>query len=201
MKHLPFVVSLAAMSLISGCATEGVEMVDTQNDTGAAVAGLDYRDLQKAATTAIQALLANPAMTNPNGGRYVLVVSNVTNDTMQRFDTTTLTQDIVTELQNSGRVAVTTAFGLNGPQDQMRAALVNSGAGDGRGSSAPIQRDAVRPDLSLSGKVIQHNVPAGNKVQIEYFLQLNMTQISTGLSLWGNQTKIIKRTRGDTATW
>ena len=201
MKKLLLAASFSAIALLTGCASNAVEMVDTRNDTGAAVAGLDYRDLQNAASQAIQGLLNSGAVTNPNGGRYVIVLSNVTNNTMQRFDTTLLTQKIFQDLTNSGKVAVQLAIGLNGPQDQMRAALVNQGAGDGRGSSAPLQRDAVRPDLSLSGKIIQRNVPAGNKVQIEYYFDLNLMQISTGLGLWVNETPIIKRTRGDTATW
>jgi len=69
--------ALLVVALGSGCASQSVEMVDTNHDQGEAVVGLDYRDFEKAASDEIQSLLASGAVVNPNGGRYVVTVSDV----------------------------------------------------------------------------------------------------------------------------
>lgn len=64
-------------------------------------------------------MLASGAVNNPNGGRSIMVVSRITNDTMQRIDTDQLTKKIRVSLLRSGKVVTTTAVGLNGVEDEM----------------------------------------------------------------------------------
>jgi uncharacterized protein (TIGR02722 family) len=189
--------------LASGCAGQSVEMVDTQNDRGEAVVGLDYRDFEKAASDAIQSLLASGAVVNANGGRYVLTISNITNDTMQRIDTDQLIKKIRIDLLNSGRVAVTTAVGVNGPEDSASMAMRQlRGNQEFDQSRVQQQGTLIAPDLSLSGKIIQRNVamPSGRQ-QVEYYFQLTLTDLKMGLATWENELPIIKRAGGNTVTW
>src|SRR5690606_26753693 len=114
-------VAAAALLLLAGCAgmsSRDVEVVDVRNDRGAAVAGIDYRDFDAAASQAVQSLLASGAVNNPNGGRYVLMISDIVNDTMQRIDTAQLTKKIRIDLLNSGKVVVTTGVGAGGAEDR-----------------------------------------------------------------------------------
>src|SRR5690625_1483830 len=97
-----------AALLLAACATP-TTYVDTRDDRGPATMTLDYRDFEMAAGEAVDSLLLSGAVDNPHGGRYILVVSRVTNDTMQRIDTDQLTRKIRVELLNSGRVVTTTA--------------------------------------------------------------------------------------------
>src|SRR3546814_13428309 len=84
--------------------------------------GLDYKDFENAASEMVNQMLASPLMVHPKasqGGRYVLAVSNIVNDTTQRIDTDQLTKKIRISLLNSGRFIVTTAIGINGAEDEM----------------------------------------------------------------------------------
>src|SRR3546814_17574786 len=105
----------------------------------------------------VNQMLASPLMVHPKasqGGRYVLAVSNIGNDTTQRIDTDQLTKKIRISLLNSGRFIVTTAIGVNGAEDDMtrksrqlrNSKMVNQITVKKNGS-------AIAPDHSLSGNI------------------------------------------------
>lgn len=196
----------AGLSLLaSACATSpAVEMVDPRSDRGEAVVGLDYRDFEKAASDAVQSLLASGAVHNPNGGRYVMMVSRITNDTMQRIDTDQLIKKIRIDLLNSGRVVVTTAVAAGGAEDQANFDVREGLRGNEEFNQARVQRKGTlqAPDLSLSGKILQRNLrtPSG-KQQIEYYFQLTMTDLASGLATWENELPIIKRASNASVAW
>ncbi|MDR9440666.1 MAG: penicillin-binding protein activator LpoB, partial [Halomonas sp.] len=160
--------------LLAGCATTP-HYVDPANDEGPVSMSLDYRDFEEAAGQAVDSMLASGAVDNPNGGRYVMVVSRIVNDTMQRLDTDQLVKKIRVDLLNSGRVATTTAVGIDGAEDEMNMqarTLRDSEEFDQRG----VQKKGTlqAPDLSLSGKILQRNRKAGRQQQVEYYVQLSL---------------------------
>ena len=68
------------------------------------------------------------------------------------------------------------------------------------------QGTLVAPNLSLSGKMIQRNIKLQSgwfsnvDTRVEYYLQLTLTDIKTGLSVWEDEQPIVKE--GDHApTW
>jgi uncharacterized protein (TIGR02722 family) len=201
----------AAASVTLGCASTGgltggqaVEMVDTRNDRAEAVVGIDYRDFEKAASDAVQSMLGAGAVDRPGGGRYILAVSRIINDTMQRIDTDQLIKKIRVDLLNSGKVVVTTAVGANGAEDAMNFQVREGLRGNEEFDQSRVQRKGTlqAPDLSLSGKIMQKNVRMpGGRVQIEYYFQLTLTDLKGGLALWENELPIIKRASGNTVTW
>src|SRR3546814_11843541 len=80
--------TLALTLALTGCATT-THYVDQKNDK-VAVMGLDYKDFENAASEMVNQMLASPLMVHPKasqGGRYVLAVSNIVNDTTQRINT------------------------------------------------------------------------------------------------------------------
>ena len=80
--------SVLATTLLSGCGATKTVNIDLDHDREAsAVMGLDYRDFQSAAQDMVASLISSGAINKPNGGRYVLVISNIINDTMQHIDT------------------------------------------------------------------------------------------------------------------
>ncbi|MFV0626945.1 MAG: penicillin-binding protein activator LpoB [Alphaproteobacteria bacterium] len=194
-----FLKIIALSTLLTACG--GTKVVDVSDTTQKAnmdhVMDMEYRDFEKAANDAVADMLASGAVTNPNGGRYVLVVSRITNDTMQRIDTDELVKKIRAQLLRSGKVVVTNAVGLDGAEDPMvmksrqlrKSKEFNQGTVAGKGN-------LIAPDLSLSGKLIQKNLKLDNtfgpKVRVEYYIQLSLTDINTGLALWENETPIIK---------
>lgn len=202
MKKILFALVLAVSA--SGCATQGgFAVVDRNSDTAASTATLEYRDFEKAASESVQSMLSTGAVTNPNGGRYILAISRVLNDTLQRIDTDQLIKKIRIELLNSGKVVVTTAVGINGAEDQMNFAARDLRGNDEFDQSRVAKKRSLQaPDLSLSGKIMQRNHNMGrNQIQIEYFFQLTLTELNSGLAIWEGETPIIKRGSSKTVTW
>ena len=195
-------IAIAITSTLAGCAAP-VEVVDTRNDKAEAVVGLDYRDFEKAAADAVSSMIGAGAVNNPKGGRYVLTISKIKNDTMQRIDTDQLVKKIRVELLNSGKVAVTTALSINGAEDTATAEMREL-RGNAMVKQSTVKGDGkvIAPDLSLSGKILQRNLSmSGGRTQIEYYFQLTLTDIESGLGLWENEFPIIKRSSGNTAAW
>lgn len=188
--------------LVSGCATT-TKNIDMHNDQGQAVMGLDYRDFQKAASEAISSMLQSGAVNKPGGGRYVLAISRIVNDTMQRIDTDQLVKKIRVELLQSGKVVVTTAVGANGPEDKMAMQARQLRKSEEFNQNTVAKKgQMIAPNLSLSGKIIQRNVKVGRRTQqVEYYFQLTLTDINTGLAFWEGETVIGKRGSNKSVSW
>jgi len=60
----------------------------------------------------------------------------------------------------------------------------------------------IAPDLSLSGKLLQRNIRVSSGTQqVEYYFQLTLTDISTGLALWEGESFIGKRGSSKSVSW
>ena len=60
----------------------------------------------------------------------------------------------------------------------------------------------IAPDLSLSGKIIQRNIRVDKSTQrIEYYFQLSLTNINTGLAIWEDERVIGKRGSNKSVAW
>lgn len=203
--NLKLSLSAVALSLaLAGCATT-TQYVDTKNDN-VAVMGLDYKDFETAANKMVNDMLDSPLMVHPKagqGGRFVVAMSDIVNDTAQRIDTDQLTKKIRVSLLNSGRFVITTAIGSNGPEDTMTAQsrmlkkskMVNQ---------KTVKKDGrvVAPDFSLSGKIIQRNNRVDSSTQqVDYYFQLTMTNLDDGLAYWEGEQAIIKRGDNRTVSW
>lgn len=52
----------------------------------------------------------------------------------------------------------------------------------------------IGPDLSVSGKIFERVVHYDNhKKQVEYYIELIVTDLRTGLRFWQKQVRILKR--------
>ncbi len=197
--------STLAIALLTGCGSAKTRNIDIHNDKeSSAVMGLDYRDFQGAAQSMVQSLINSGAVNKPGGGRYVLVVSRVINDTMQHIDTDQLVKKMRVALLRSGKVVVTTAVGVGGAEDKMsmqtRTALRGNAEFNQRTVAAKGQM--IAPDLSLSGKIIQRNITVDSSTQqVEYYFQMSLTDINTGLAFWEDEKVIGKRGSNDSVAW
>jgi len=194
---------LFLLFLVGCLGNKKVTVVDPGLDDAPRIMGLDYRDFEKAATKAITDMLQSGAVNKPGGGRYVLAISRITNDTMQHIDTDQLIKKIRVELLRSGKVVTSTAIGLNGPEDPLVAKTRQL-----RQSQEVNQRTVAKkgqiiaPDLSLSGKIIQRNNRIDDDTQqVDYYFQLSLTDVNNGLALWEGETPIIKRGSSETVSW
>ena len=194
---------LALAASVAGCTTPTTR-IDSRNDRGPLVAGFDYRDVQLTASRMIQAILRSGRFDRGDGQMYVLAVSKVENDTMQRFDTDILTSYITEELMNNGKIMVTSAMAAGADNRDEMVNAARSVRGDAEFNQATVAKTGqlVAPTHSIFGKIIQRELRMDNgDKQIEYYFQLRITEIATGLQWWQKQHPIVKRTDGRTATW
>lgn len=187
------IVFLIAIVLISKCVPL-TKRLDLSNDVSAEVNGLDSRDFSIAAERLIGDMLASGAVDKLGGGRYVLAIGRVANRTRQDIDVDQLVKKIRIALLRSGKVVVTTVVSASGWEDDMSLVvrdLANNGLLD-TGTVAHAGM-AIAPELSLSGKIIERNLRITNsKQRIEYFFQLSITDINTGLAIWEGEEVIGK---------
>ena len=193
----------AAAALLAGCATPTTR-IDTRNDNGPQVAGLDYRDVEEAAGAMLQSLFRSGRLDRADGQAYVMTVGKVKNDTMQRFDTDILTSYITEELMNSGKVMVTSAMAAGADNRDQMVNGVRSVRGNAEFNQGTVVQagQLVAPTHSVYGKIIQREIRMDNgDKQVEYYFQLRIVELATGLQWWQKQTVIGKRADGSTPTW
>ncbi|QFR42927.1 penicillin-binding protein activator LpoB [Sulfurimonas sp. CVO] len=195
---------LAVVGVIfGGCETKTTN-IDIENDKGEAVMSLDYRDFQGAAQDMIESLLASGAVDKKDGERYVLVISRIINDTMQHIDTDQLIKKIRVGLLQSGKVVVTTAVGVSGAEDPMSMQTREELRGNVEFDQKTVagKGEMIAPDLSLSGKILQRNIRVDSKTQrVEYYFQLSLTDIKTGLAFWEDERIVAKRGSNKSVAW
>lgn len=197
-------IGISTLVLLSavGCQTRTTN-IDMNDDQGRAVMGLDYRDFRAAGTEAVQDMLLSGAVEKTGGGRYVLAVSRIINDTMQKIDTDQLVKQIRVELARSGKVVVTTAVGANGPEDALALQVRElRGSEEFNQNTVVAKGQMIAPELSLSGKIIQRNIPISkSKQRVEYYFQLSLTDIATGLAFWEGETVLGKQGSRKSVAW
>jgi len=194
---------LVIVVLFSGCGVK-TELVATKSDREVPVIGLDYRDFNLVAREMLSSmLLSGASLIRPGGGPYVLVVSRIENETMQRIDTDQLVKKIRVALLKKGLTVSSTAAGLIGPEDPMIFGVRELRQIDEfKPESLQGKGNLYAPDLSISGKIIQKNYRINKrKQQIDYYFQLTLTDIKTGLAIWEDEKLIIKRGSNKSAAW
>lgn len=195
-KYITFLMAGFMMLSVCGCATK-TQMIDTENDTTERAAALEGRDFEDAANAMIEDMLEMGTVTKPNGQPYILVISRIENDTMQRLDTDELTKSIRIALMKSGKVRVTTfqEDSMVMKSTQLRKSKEFNQANVRKAGSL------VAPELSLSGKITQKEFIVSGDKRIEYRFSLSMTDLSNGLTIWEGEKKIKKLADKNAVTW
>jgi hypothetical protein len=199
---LPLVLTVA----LFGC-QPSAENIDTINDEGKAVLALDYRDFDRAASEMVQSMVASGAFKKEGGGRYVVAKGRILNDTMQRIDTDQLMAKVEQEMTRSGLVVMTAAVGAgDAPRDSLvhsvREIRDSDHADEFNKDTLQAKGQLIAPELSISGKILQRNIRYSNdKQQVEYYFQLQMTNLTNGLTFWQNEIVLSKRGDRKLAPW
>ncbi len=201
--HLVLMCVLSLLPAACAPAIIPTTVIDSRADRTAIGMGLDQRDFDRAASKLVQSMIGTGAVTKPSGGRYVLTITRVTNDTMQRIDTDQLVKPIRVALLNSGKVVVTTALNYNGAEDPM-AQKTRELRGSAEVSQANVagRGQLVAPELSLIGKLMQHNTRLSDGSQrVDYQFDLALTDLKSGLALWEGTEPLSKNGSGETVSW
>ena len=192
---------LIVMSVcICGCQPKTTN-IDTRNDTGKPVLGLDYRDFDQAAAEMIQSLITSNTLQKPGGGRYVVATGRVVNDTMQRIDTIQLMSKVERELTRSGLVVMTSAVGADADQMVHETRELRD-AEEFDPNTVAAKGTLIAPELSISGKIFQQNIKYDNNTQqVDYYFELKLTDVKTGLRFWQDEKVIGKRGSKKLTSW
>ena len=115
-----------------------------------------------------------------------------------------LTKKIRTTLLKSGTAQIATNFsGEDTTTEKMRSMRTNAEYDQ---ETIAKTGTLVAPNMSLSGKMLQRNLKLDSgwfssvDTRTEYYLQLTLTDLKTGLSVWEDEQPIIKEGT-DAPTW
>ncbi|MEX3071964.1 penicillin-binding protein activator LpoB [Vibrio alginolyticus] len=200
MKKMAFAAAISA-AVLGGCKTT-TAYIDASDSTTNVVAALSYADFSKSADEMANEIIASKLMTHPQaaeGGRYIIYVNSIDNDTMQRIDTDQLTKSLRVKMLQSGKFLVTTAFGEDDATTKMRQLKDSKMV---KQSSVKGDNEVLAPDFSLSGKIMQRNSTLDNgDTRIEYYFQLSMTNINNGLAYYEGERVVGKVADGSSVSW
>jgi uncharacterized protein (TIGR02722 family) len=190
----------AVCFLAAGCSQE-TTMIDTMHDEGKSVMALDYRDFDMAASKMVQSMLASGALKKADGGRYVVATGRIVNDTTQRIDTDQLMVKIETEILNSGQAVMTSAIG-SGSDKLLHETRELRDSEEFDPNTVAKRQTLIAPELTISGKIFQRNIRYDrNTQQIEYYFQLKLSDVKSGLRFWQEETLIGKRGSNRSVSW
>ena len=189
-------IPLTLCTILAACG--GTSVVDLNDSAEVAamqnVMELEYRDWTKTAESMTKSMLDSGALDKTS--KPVLMVSNIVNDTTQRFDTDILIKKIRTTLMKSGKVQISTNF----PGEDTAANAIRNLRTNNEYDKSTIAglNKLIAPNMSLSGKMLQRNLKLDSgwfssvDTRVEYYLQLTLTDLNTGLSVWEDEQPIIK---------
>jgi uncharacterized protein (TIGR02722 family) len=200
MKTTILGIVLLAGLLLAGC-SEPTTNIDRTNDNAGAVMSLDYRDFDQAASKMVQSLLGSGRLKKNDGGRYVIATGRIKNDTMQRIDTDQLMVKVEKEITNSGQGVFTAAVGPGSDKTLLETRELRESDEFDTGTTAA-KRTLIAPELTIAGKIFQRNVTMDKgKQQVEYYFQLELSDVKTGLSFWQEEELIGKRGSNKSVPW
>lgn len=191
-KMIPMALCLAL------CACGGTRVVDL-NDADEVnamqhVMELEYRDWTSTAEKMTESMIESGALKAEQ--KPVIAMGDIINDTAQRFDTDILTKKIRTTLLKSGKAQIATNFsGSDTNSEKVRAQRGNAEYDQ---STIAKTGTLIAPNMSLSGKMLQRNLKLESgwfssvDTRTEYYLQLTLTDLKTGLSIWEDERPIVK---------
>ena len=190
------ILPLALCAVLAACG--GTRVVDLENErevqTMQDVMELEYRDWEKTATKMTESMLKSNAFAGIS--KPVIAVADIKNDTMQRLDSDILVKKIRTTILKSGRAQIATNFtGEDTTSNKMRNTRGNTEYDQ---STFANIGTLVAPNMSLSGKMIQRNLKlesgwfSSGDTRVEYYLQLTLTDLKTGLAVWEDEQPIVK---------
>jgi uncharacterized protein (TIGR02722 family) len=179
----------AAIPLVGGgCATNAHYVQTGGSQSVVTIGAINIQDYIQAANTMTGELLASGALDKVANPPAILAISRIVNNTGQQIDTDLLTKKIRVTLLNSGKAQTTTTMGLGGTAEDPMA----KGLQQENDFKADVKNTRT-PDFTLSGKIIQLAVKAGNTSQSTFSFQLSLTDPKSGLAVWEGEKEITKQ--------
>jgi len=195
--------SLGFILALTGCSSN-IEYVTKDNAEDAVTLGLDSQDFEQAAQESLNSLISSNALNKPGGGRYVVAIGKIINDTTIRIDTDMLVKKIRIGMLQSGKAVITTAIAgnSNNVDDLIYDVRELRDNDEFKKDTIAGKETLYAPDFSLTGKIVQRIARTGkNKQLVEYYLQLTLTDIKSGLAYWENESVVRKLGSNKSTVW
>jgi uncharacterized protein (TIGR02722 family) len=198
-----FAVSALAM-LLSGCETMA-PITSTNPNAVRASGGMQSMQLQSvdweyAAKKAVDEFLASKFSSKPGGGRYVVAMGDVINDTTLDIRTQSLTSQMKGLMTRTGSFIFTGAVGserTNTVRDSRQ--LSQSAMFDQRTTTR--NNTVVAPDLEMLGAIRQRTIPGAGRQALEYEFDFRVVELHTGLEIFQAFIKIDKTGSNQKFSW
>ncbi len=180
---------LAAATLATACAAPNQRLDTDTRQRIVTTTGLDVDDAVRAADVMTQSMLNSRVFAD--GQPPLIEVSTFINNTETQIDPDSVLKKIRVELTNSGLARVLTPRG----QDQIAAEQSNP-YGD-----TPTMPDGLRPDYTLSFKILDDRARAGRIRELTYTFQMSLTEANTRIAAWEGEERITKQGSKATVGW
>ncbi|HWL30467.1 MAG TPA: hypothetical protein VNQ97_16335 [Burkholderiaceae bacterium] len=183
--------ALFAAATLAGCQTVPVTSSNPNAELsrtgkpGMVSFGLQSTDFEYAANKAVQEFLESPFAKKPGGGRWVVQMGEVVNDTTFRIDTASMTSRMKIAMTKTGQFIFTGATGRE------RTDFVADSRQLGKSKlfdkkTVARQGTVVAPDLEMLGGIRQRTVVAADQKQqqLEYEFDFRVVERDTGLEIF-----------------
>ena len=195
----------ASLAFVVGCETTGVQ-VTRGGDSGGYVSGwsVSARDQLDAANDLVSRFLTSPqAARQLEGGKRIIGVSRIVNNTTTLLYSNILTDNVIQALQESGKCYATATFNYeevdNDPLVMRLRKLRASGEVDQ--STVPKPASLKAPDLTLKGSITEDISRNGRNIEKTFVTTLQVVDVNTGLLVWSGQYYLSKQGKGGIRTW
>ena len=190
-RTLPLVTTLLAATLATGCASPNKRLDTNTRQRIVTTTGLDVDDAIRAADVMTESMLNSRVFAG--GSPPLIEVSTFINNTETQIDPDSVLKKIRVELTNSGLARVFT------PRGQDTLAAEQSARNTFRNGSQT--QDTLRPDYTLSFKIIDDRARAGNIRELTYTFQMSLTEADTRIAAWEGEEVITKQGSKASVGW
>ncbi len=193
---------LTSTLLFTGCSQQPQIMGSNSVKAAPVTMGIDRQDFEKAASDMIESLLTSGALNKNGGGRYVVMISDIINDTTQRIDTRMLTKKMRVSMLKSGKAVITSAVGTERDDTTIEATRSTRNSSEFNQKTSIKSGQLINAELGLSGRIMQRAAKTNDGDQlVEYYFQLTLTNAANGLAYWEDEVIVGKLGSNDTVTW
>ena len=204
MKNIKITVSalIASVILFAGCTKQPQLMGNNAQPKAPVTMGIDRQDFEKAASDMVDSLLTSGALNKAGDGRYVVMISDIINDTTQRIDVQMLTKKIRIAMLRSGKAVITSAVGTQRDDTTINATRATRNNDEFNQKTSIKKGQLINAELGLSGKIMQRIAKTVDDDQlVEYYFQLTLTDANSGLAYWEDEVIVGKLGSNETVSW
>lgn len=203
MKKLKIAIPVLITTIIfSGCSTPAQYINMNKSNSKPMTMGIDRQDFEKAASDMVESLLTSNVLDKKDGSRYVIMMSDILNDTTQNIDTRMLTKKIRIALRKSGKAIMTNAVGTEQDSTTINSSRAIRGNKEFNQKSASAENALIGAELGLAGRILQRAAETNDGDQlVEYYFQMELTNAHNGLVYWEDEAVVGKLGSNDTVIW